>query len=59
MLDVLNNAVVPEDMNLPGFYFHKLQGKPERFSVRITGNWRLTFAWEDGDALNVDLEDYH
>jgi len=59
LLDVLNGATVPDDMNLPGFYFHKLKGKPERYSVRVTGNWRLTFRWGDGDALDVNLEDYH
>ena len=59
LLDVLNGAIAPDDMNLPGFYFHKLKGKPERYSLRVTGNWRLTFRWDDGDALDVDLEDYH
>lgn len=58
-LDRLHAAVRPEDMNLPGFHFHRLQGKPVRFSIRVTGNWRLTFAWEGLDAVNVDLEDYH
>jgi len=59
LLDVLNAAAAPDDMNLPGFHFHKLQGKPKRFSVRVTGNWRLTFGWNDGEALDVNLEDYH
>ena len=45
-------------MNLPGFYFHGLKGE-DRWSVRVTANWRLTFAWEDKDAVDVDLEDYH
>lgn len=37
-----------------------LKGRDKgRYSVRVTGNWRLTFAWEDGDAVAVDLEDYH
>lgn len=58
-LDRLHAAVRPEDMNLPGFYFHRLHGRPARFSVRVTGNWRLTFAWDGLDAVNVDLEDYH
>ena len=59
LMDVLSGAAVPEDMNLPGFHFHKLHGKPERFSVRVTANWRLTFGWVDGHAVKVNLEDYH
>lgn len=59
LLDVLEGSAVPEDMNLPGFYFHRLRGRPLRYSVRITGNWRLTFGWQDADAIDVDLEDYH
>ncbi len=57
-LATLNAAIRPEDMNLPGFYFHGLKGE-DRWSVRVTANWRLTFAWEDKDAVDVDLEDYH
>lgn len=55
----LDASVKPEDMNLPGFRFHGLQGKPKRFAVDASGNWRITFGWEDGDAIDVDLEDYH
>lgn len=54
----LDGALVPEDMNLPGFYFHRPQGE-DRFSVRVTGNWRITFGWVEKDAVDVDLEDYH
>jgi len=50
----------PEDMNLPGFRFHALKGKEKgRYAVDASGNWRITFAWLDGDAIDVDLEDYH
>lgn len=58
ILLVLDKAGVPEDMNLPGYYFHGLQGEP-RWSVRVTGNWRITFGWDGADAIDVDLEDYH
>lgn len=57
-LAALNAAARPEDMNLPGFYFHGLRGE-DRWSVRITANYRLTLAWDDPDAIDVDLEDYH
>lgn len=59
LLDVLDAAAVPEDMHLPGFRFHRLRSQPARYSVRVSGNWRLTFAWDESDASQVDLEDYH
>ena len=50
----------PEAMNLPGFRFHGLGGRNKgRFAVDASGNWRITFGWMDGDAVDVDLEDYH
>lgn len=59
LLDFLDMAKKPEEMNLPGFHFHKLQGFEERYSVRVSANWRLTFGWVGSDAIKVDLEDYH
>ena len=58
-LAVLNAAAQPEDMNLPGWFFHSLQGAAARYSVRVTANFRLTYGWENADATDVDLEDYH
>jgi proteic killer suppression protein len=58
MLRALDAATLPEQMNLPGFYFHALRGE-RRWSIRVTGNWRLTFGWDGADAIDVDLEDYH
>lgn len=59
MLRALDAAVVPEDMNLPGFHFHELGGgRKGTFSLRVTGNWRLTFRWDAG-AIDLDLEDCH
>jgi plasmid maintenance system killer protein len=56
----LDDASRPEDMNLPGFRFHGLGGRNKgRFAVDASGNWRITFGWADGDAVDVDLEDYH
>jgi len=55
----LDAAIKPEDMDLPGFRFHGLQGKPKRYSVRVTGNYRITFGWDGEDAIDVDIEDYH
>jgi proteic killer suppression protein len=59
LLDALDQAAVPEDMNLPGLNFHGLQGKPKRYAVAVNGPWRITFGFEEGNAVEVDLEQYH
>jgi toxin HigB-1 len=60
VLAALDDSSRPEDMNLPGYRLHKLQGDhPPCWSVWVNGNWRITFAFEDGDAVEVDYEDYH
>ena len=46
-------------MNLPGFNFHKLRGKPTRYTVHVNGLWCVTFEWDSEDAVRVDLEQYH
>lgn len=58
-LFALDAAGEPEAMNIPGWYFHSLRGKPSRWSVRVTASYRLTFGWTPPDAVDVDLEDYH
>ncbi len=58
--DVLNAAREVEDLRVPGFDFHPLQGfKPTRYSLHVNGPWCITFEWADGEALRVDLEQYH
>lgn len=60
ILVALDAATKPEDMNLPGFRFHGLQGEPKRYTVDASGNYRITWAWDQpSDAVHVDLEDYH
>lgn len=58
-LSALHAATSPQNLNLPGFDFHALRGKPKRYSVHVNGPWCITFEWRDGDALHVDLENYH
>jgi toxin HigB-1 len=56
----LNVARRPEDMNVPGWKLHTLKGElKDHWSVAVSGNWRLTFMFEDGDAVLVDYQDYH
>ena len=59
ILTALDAATRPDDMNLPGYRFHSLKTKPKRYAVDASGNYRVTWAWDDGDAVDVDIEDYH
>lgn len=59
-LDVIDNAKSLEELNLPGYRLHRLEGRqPLRYAVDVNGPWRITFEWYDGDAFRVDLEQYH
>jgi proteic killer suppression protein len=58
-LDVLDHAEHLSELDVPGFDFHRLRGKPVRYTLHVNGPWCITFEWEDGDAVHVDLEQYH
>ena len=59
-LDALDAALAAEDLNLPGFNFHGLQGfDSKRYSIHVNGPWAITFEFENGDAHRVDFEQYH
>lgn len=58
-LDAIDAAKSPEALNVPGFDFHGLQGKPKRYSVHVNGPWCITFEWQGENAVKVDLENYH
>ena len=61
-LSALDAATSLAQMNVPGWALHPLSGSlAGRYALKVTGNWRLTFAWDqDGpSALDVDYEDYH
>jgi proteic killer suppression protein len=60
MLDVLDAATSPGEMDVAGYRFHRLKGdRAGTYSVSVTGNWRITFAFEGENAIHVNLEDYH
>jgi len=60
ILGRLNAAISPDDMNLPGLCLHQLSGKRSQYwSVRVSGNWRITFRFNGVHAEVVDYEDYH
>ena len=60
ILTRLDNAETAQAMDLPGYRLHRLKGKLKRFwSVTVNANWRIIFRFEDEDAFDVDLIDYH
>lgn len=59
-LAALDTARTVEDMDIPGFRLHRLKGQMHgRWLISVSGNWRLTFEFRDGNAYNLDYEDYH
>lgn len=60
ILDRLEGATVAADMQLPGYGFHELTGdRKGTYTVKVSGNWRITFRFDGGNAFDVNLEDYH
>ncbi len=56
----LDAASDPQDMDLPGYRRHELKGQRKgTWSVKVSGNWRVTFRFEGSCATDVDFEDYH
>jgi proteic killer suppression protein len=59
-LGLLDVAETPEAVNLPGYRMHPLRGDLRGFwSIRVSGNWRIIFRFDDRDVCDVDLVDYH
>jgi len=60
LLSALDAAHEPEDLDFPGFNLHKLKGKLlDHWSLRVNGNWRITFRFIGEDVELVDYTDYH
>ena len=59
-LAMLNAAKGSADMGLPGWKLHPLSGSlKNHWAVSVSGNWRMTFTFDNGDAILVDYQDYH
>ncbi len=59
-LAALDTAQAIDDMDVPGFRLHALKGKlGGRWAISVSGNWRITFEFRDGNAYVLDYEDYH
>jgi len=60
ILFVLDQAETLDELEIPGYRLHSLTGdRKGTWSIRVTGNWQVTFLFADGDVFDVDLEDYH
>ncbi len=60
ILSELDYAQAPHDLDMPGYRLHPLKGdRSGQWSVRVSGNWRITFRFDNGEAVDVDLVDYH
>ena len=60
ILAVLDRSRTPRDMSIPGFRLHPLAGELSGYyAVSVSGNWRVTFRFEEGHAVDVDYTDYH
>ena len=60
ILDDLQDAAEPADMNIPGYRLHVLRGDLEGlWSVRVSGNWRIVFRFDGADVRDVRFVDYH
>ena len=56
----LDEATRISDMGLPGFGLHPLKGELKGlWAVKISGNWRIVFRFQQGNAYDVDYIDYH
>ena len=60
ILPILDRAIDPGDIDMPGWRLHPLKGDLVNYwSVTVSGNWRLTFRFDDGDVVLLDYVDYH
>ena len=59
-LSALDAAASPLELNIPGYRLHQLKGNQKGiWSIALSGNWRITFRFDHGNAHDVDLLDYH
>jgi proteic killer suppression protein len=60
ILSILDAIETIDEADIPGYRLHPLTGvRQGQWSMKVTGNWRITFRFVDGHVVDVDLEDYH
>lgn len=59
-LAALDTAQTIDDLDIPGYRLHLLRGSRKKtWSISVSGNWRITFEFTEGNVYIVDYEDYH
>jgi len=59
-LEVIDTAIIIDDIRIPGYDLHELKGDRQgTWSIKVSGNWRITFTFQDNNAYDIELEDYH
>ncbi|TRU88859.1 MAG: Killer protein [Microcystis novacekii Mn_MB_F_20050700_S1] len=59
-LEVIDSATAIDDLKIPGYDLHQPKGdRRETWSIKVSGNWRITFTFINNDAYDLNLEDYH
>ncbi len=57
---MIDSATAIDDLKIPGYDLHQLKGdRRETWSIKVSGNWRITFTFSNNDAYDLNLEDYH
>lgn len=51
----LKDLLLPPSNRLEKLYGNRLG----QYSIRINDQWRICFKWQDGDAYEVEIVDYH
>ena len=59
-LQVIDADQIIDDIKIPGYDLHQLKGDRQgTWSIKVSGNWRITFKFKHNNAFDIDLEDYH
>ena len=59
-LGALDSAIEIDDLDIPGYQLHPLKGSRKgTWAISVSGNWRLTFEFTDGNVYILNYEDYH
>ena len=60
ILAALDQAICPEDLDLPGYRLHHLKGGlADYWSITVRANWRIIFRFAGQDVTDIDYRDYH
>jgi proteic killer suppression protein len=60
ILDLIDSATAVGQLDIPGMHLHQLKfDRKGEWAMTVTGNWRITFRFSDGNATDLNLEDYH